>query len=285
MCWPVGGCAIHWTVTLCGITLALDSTRCHPRSPSAAHTKHPYQHTSTMHRLVVALLMMATIMVIHAQQLDPERPQCSNDPCFVQANVDAACCILDNPDIVKLAGDAQADMATTGIALRQYVQTVCSPNCRTSIFGEYRQCLQSAPIDQSLIEDYIPASLCNLQCLIEEGLDFTDLTNCEQYLSISDECMESVMRVEGLVGNAVSMLASNCTASEEDGQDVAAAPAPLVEALDGPIAIPPSNKTQAPAGVPSSSSSSSTTASNDARAVAAPVSALVGAAVLACMLL
>ncbi len=189
--------------------------------------------------IITALFLLVAISSINAQD---NVPQCSNDPCFVQANVPDACCVLDDPSIIALAGVRNPSNRVLGQAIKQYVQTVCTPTCKPSIFGAYRQCLQSAPIDQSLVQDYMPANLCDLTCLVEEEVDFDDITNCEQYSSITPACLERVVRVEGIIGFALTTLVNNCTVEFDD---MAPAPAPSVAAFSGPSTT--ANKTQPPA--------------------------------------
>lgn len=212
--------------------------------------------------LFIALLVTAVV----AQ----ERPQCSDDPCFVQAALPASCCVLDQPAVIALA-ENKTSTAVVGQALRAYVETVCAAPC-SAYLGSYRQCLNSAPIDQQLVEDYLPENLCNLTCLIDNGVDFDTMDNCNQLASVTGNCKNASTAIQGVIGEAMSEYFNRCSrANGPTGQ-------PLVRAAAGPT--PPSRPPLPAPGSPSSP----TPASNGAASLSI-LTPLLGFACILSMLL
>lgn len=169
------------------------------------------------------LLLLTTLLTaVTAQQ---GRPQCSEDPCFVEAGLPSSCCVLDVPAVAALGASPNITMDVAWNALAAYVDTVCASECRLGFTGPYRQCLLEAPVDQQLVNDYAPEGLCNLKCLVDEG--FTPGKDCKQYLNLNATCKDEAREVGGLIGEMLANVFDTC-------DNASSAPAPFVKAASGP---------------------------------------------------
>lgn len=83
-----------------------------------------------------ALLLTSLLLAVSAQ------PDCTEDPCYVEAKLPASCCVLTVPAVTALAGNNNITMPSAGSALEAYVRTACSSECSAAFLGDYLRCVR-----------------------------------------------------------------------------------------------------------------------------------------------
>lgn len=132
----------------------------------------------------------------------------------------------------------------------------CPPN---AVHTSPCSCLERSPIDQDLVNDFVPRGLCELTCLLDQGVRLAALDDCDEVEGVSEDCKDSVRSISGVLGASLGSIFDRC-----DAKSPAPAPAPAIRAAAGPN--PPARPpvpTPAYAGSTGGTTSTTTTVNNN----------------------